>query len=89
MGIRPAIRRRFQKKIYISLPELDAIKVIFELNLKETPNTLTDEQLEDLAARTKGFQVLIYQFLNLLENVKVLNFLKRFQELMDNNGYSE
>ena len=26
----PAVRRRFQKKIYISLPELDARKVIFE-----------------------------------------------------------
>ena len=28
---------------------------MFELNLKGTPNTLTDEQLEDLAARTDGF----------------------------------
>ena len=51
----PAVRRRFQKKIYISLPELDARKVMFELNLKGTPNTLTDEQLEDLATRTDGF----------------------------------
>ena len=51
----PAVRRRFQKKIYISLPELDARKVMFELNLKGTQNTLTDEQLEDLARRTDGF----------------------------------
>ena len=51
----PAVRRRFQKKIYISLPELDARKVMFELNLKGTPNTLNDEQLEDLARRTDGF----------------------------------
>lgn len=54
-GLDPAVRRRFQKKIYISLPELDARKVMFELNLKGTPNTLTDEQLEILAARTDGF----------------------------------
>ena len=51
----PAVRRRFQKKIYISLPELDARKVMFELNLKGTPNTLTDDQLEDLARSTDGF----------------------------------
>ena len=51
----PAVRRRFQKKIYISLPELDARKVMFEINLKGTPNTLTDEQLEDLARSTPGF----------------------------------
>ena len=51
----PAVRRRFQKKIYISLPELDARKTMFELNLKGTPNTLTDEQVEDLASRTDGF----------------------------------
>ena len=51
----PAVRRRFQKKIYISLPELDARKTMFELNLKGTPNTLTDDQLEDLAKNTDGF----------------------------------
>jgi vacuolar protein-sorting-associated protein 4 len=51
----PAVRRRFQKKIYISLPELDARKTMFELNLKGTPNTLTDNQLEDLAKKTDGF----------------------------------
>jgi vacuolar protein-sorting-associated protein 4 len=28
---------------------------MFQLNLKKTPNTLTDEQMEDLAARTEGF----------------------------------
>jgi vacuolar protein-sorting-associated protein 4 len=51
----PAVRRRFQKKIYISLPELDARKVMFDLNLKGQPNTLTEEQIEDLARRTDGF----------------------------------
>ena len=54
-GLDPAVRRKKKKKIYISLPELDARKVMFELNLKGTPNTLTDDQLEDLAAKTDGF----------------------------------
>ena len=39
-GLDPAVRRRFQKKIYISLPELDARKTMFELNLKGTPNKI-------------------------------------------------
>ena len=54
-GLDHAVRKRFQKKIYIILPELDTRKVMFGLNLKGKPNTLTDEQLEDLAARTDGF----------------------------------
>lgn len=51
----PAVRRRFQKKIYISLPEVDARKTMFELNLKGNDNNLTDSQIEDLATRTEGF----------------------------------
>ena len=54
-GLDPAVRRRFQKKIYISLPELDARKGMFDINLKGTTNTLNDEQKEDLAAKTDGF----------------------------------
>ena len=43
-GWDPVIRKKIQKKIYISLPELDARKVMFELYFKGTPNILTDEQ---------------------------------------------
>lgn len=51
----PAILRIFQKKIYISLPDFDARKVLFDLNLKGKPNTLTEEQIEELTEKTEGF----------------------------------
>ncbi len=51
----PAVRRRFQKKIYISLPDAEARKVMFQLNLGKTANQLTDEQFDDLAERTEGY----------------------------------
>lgn len=50
----PAVRRRFQKKIYISLPEASARKVMLELNLGDTPNNLAEEDFKELAAMTEG-----------------------------------
>ena len=54
-GLDPAVRRRFQKKIYIGLAEVDARSVMFQLNLGKTANTLTEEQFDDLAERTEGY----------------------------------
>ena len=54
-GLDPAVRRRFQKKIYISLPEAKARKVMFKLNLGDTYNDLTDEQYETLGNLTEGY----------------------------------
>ena len=51
----PAVRRRFQKKIYITLPEHEARRKMFELNMKDTPNNLTEDNLEFLSANTKNF----------------------------------
>ena len=51
----PAVRRRFQKKIYIGLPDSEARKVMFQLNLGKTANQLTEEQFDDLAERTEGY----------------------------------
>lgn len=51
----PAVRRRFQKKIYISLPEHEARYVMFKLNLGKTPHVLSEEDIEDLSERTEGF----------------------------------
>ena len=50
----PAIRRRFQRKIYISLPEKEARLVMFKLHLGNTPNSLTPEEFVDLAEKTEG-----------------------------------
>ena len=51
----PAVRRRFQKKIYISLPESNARKLMVKLNLGDTYNDLTDEQFKILGDLTEGY----------------------------------
>jgi vacuolar protein-sorting-associated protein 4 len=48
----PAVRRRFQKKIYISLPDEQARVIMLKLNLGDTPNTLNEENVKELAEKT-------------------------------------
>ncbi len=51
----PAVRRRFQKKIYIPLPDEEARRVLFKINLgKDIPNSITPEQIIELAGLTDG-----------------------------------
>jgi len=51
----PAVRRRFQKKIYISLPDENARFVMFKLNIGNTPHIIDDEEFKDLAGITEGY----------------------------------
>ena len=41
-----AVRRRFEKRIYISLPDADSRKAILEYHIGKTPNSLTNEDFE-------------------------------------------
>lgn len=51
-----AIRRRFDKRIYIPLPDLPARSHMFKVHLGDTPSTLAGPKDYDaLAARTEGF----------------------------------
>merc|ERR1712038_1368743 len=50
-----AIRRRFEKRIYIDLPDAPARANMFKLNIGETPNHLTEENFRDLGQRTEGY----------------------------------
>ena len=43
---------KFQKKIYIPLPDFEAKKQILKLSMKNIPNTLTEEQIEDIIKKT-------------------------------------
>ena len=45
----PAIRRRFEKRIYIPLPDVPARLALFKNILKKTPNNLVPEDYEYLA----------------------------------------
>lgn len=49
-----AIKRRFEKRIYIPLPGPDARKRMFELNVGTTPCELTRKEYRQLADKTNG-----------------------------------
>lgn len=50
-----AVRRRFDKRIYIPLPEAPARGGMFKIHLGTTPNALNDTDFERLGQRTDGF----------------------------------
>ncbi|XP_068637164.1 protein SUPPRESSOR OF K(+) TRANSPORT GROWTH DEFECT 1 [Aristolochia californica] len=50
-----AIRRRFDKRIYIPLPDLKARQHMFKVHLGDTPNNLTESDFEQLGRKTEGF----------------------------------
>lgn len=50
-----AIRRRFEKRIYIPLPEAPARVIMFKLHLGNTSHTLNEEDFKKLANATNGY----------------------------------
>lgn len=54
-GLDPAVRRRFEKKIYIPLPDATAREVLIKLKLKKTPNTLTPQDITQVASMIEGY----------------------------------
>lgn len=50
-----AIRRRFERRIYIPLPEEMARRDLFKLNMGKTAHTLTAEDFNILAKRTENY----------------------------------
>ena len=49
-----AIRRRFEKRVYIPLPDAEARSAMVKLNLGDTPNNLTEEEFEKTGEITEG-----------------------------------
>lgn len=54
-GLDSAIRRRFEKRIYIPLPDEPARKRLLELHIGETPTDLTDRNMMALAKLTDNY----------------------------------
>ncbi|KAI1431334.1 vacuolar protein sorting-associated protein VPS4 [Xylaria sp. CBS 124048] len=50
-----AIRRRFQRRVHISLPDVAARTTMFKLAVGETPTTLKSEDYRKLAKLTEGY----------------------------------
>nr|CAD2175687.1 unnamed protein product [Meloidogyne enterolobii] len=50
-----AIRRRFEKRIYIPLPDTNARKDMFKLHIGDTHTSLTEADFKELAVKTEGY----------------------------------
>lgn len=50
-----AVRRRFERRIYIALPDLEARKRMFELNIGDVPCECSQQDLRVLAEMTDGY----------------------------------
>merc|ERR1712045_625342 len=50
-----AIRRRFEKRIYIALPEAQARSNMFKLSMGDTKTTITDKEHQELGLMTDGY----------------------------------
>jgi len=50
-----AIRRRFEKRIYIPLPDIQARSGMFKIRLGKTPHALTEDDFLDLGKATDGY----------------------------------
>eukprot|EP01029_Cantina_marsupialis_P024909 TRINITY_DN651_c0_g1_i1.p1 TRINITY_DN651_c0_g1~~TRINITY_DN651_c0_g1_i1.p1 ORF type:complete len:456 (+),score=207.02 TRINITY_DN651_c0_g1_i1:75-1442(+) len=50
-----AMRRRFEKRVYIPLPETPARARMFGIHLGDTPNDLNEEQFHKLGEDSQGF----------------------------------
>ena len=80
-GLDPAVRRRFQfrkaifvnflifrfeKRIYIPLPDFEARLFLFKNQLTKTPNGLNDEDYDYLATNTEGLFIYFLYEINFL-----------------------
>ena len=54
-GLDSAIRRRFEKRIYIPLPELAARRRMFELHIGNTATNLSPQDYHTLSLKTDGY----------------------------------
>ena len=73
----PAVRRRFQKKIYIGLPDEETRAGIFKVHLGDTYNNLKEEDFKKLAKQTEGFSG---SDIATLSQEAILEPLRRVQE---------
>ncbi|KAL3906168.1 MAG: hypothetical protein SGPRY_010654, partial [Prymnesium sp.] len=50
----PAVRRRFEKRVYIPLPDMEARRALLKIHLGDTPHQLSDRALDVIARKSEG-----------------------------------
>jgi vacuolar protein-sorting-associated protein 4 len=82
----PAVRRRFEKRIYIPLPEEHARAKMFKLNLGNTPHSVTEDDFMELASLTEGYSgsdIAIIVKDALMEPIRKCQTAKKFKQTPD------
>lgn len=54
-GLDSAIRRRFEKKVYIPLPDVQGREYMINSALSKTPNNINKDQIQQLVQKTEGY----------------------------------
>ena len=54
-GLDPAVRRRFERRVYIPLPSLEARIHLLKLVMNKNSHSITPEQFEYLGNKTEGY----------------------------------
>ena len=61
-GLDPAMRRRFQKRIYIPLPEESARLNMLQNSLNKQQHCLQPAQIAELAKKIEGYSIITLDF---------------------------
>jgi len=88
----PAIRRRFEKRVYIPLPDTRARARIFKVHLGDTPNSLEEKDFKELAELTDGYSGADISILvrdALYEPVRNVQTATHFKKVQDPTGKHE
>ncbi|KAK6197441.1 P-loop containing nucleoside triphosphate hydrolase protein [Scheffersomyces amazonensis] len=84
-----AIRRRFERRIYISLPDVEARTRMFELNIGEVPCECTNQDYKLLAEMTDGYSghdVAVAVRDALMEPIRKIQQATHFKTVQDDDG---
>lgn len=84
-----AIRRRFDKRIYVPLPDAPARQHMFKVHLGDTPSDMSEADFVDLAKKTEGFSgsdISICVKDVLFEPVRKTQDAMHFQQVVTNDG---
>lgn len=82
---------RFEKRIYIPLPEEAARAQMFRLHLGSTPHNLTDANIHELARKTEGYSgadISIIVRDSLMQPVRKVQSATHFKKVSGRQGVS-
>lgn len=87
-----AIRRRFERRIYIALPDLEARLEMFKLNIGDTPCSLTSEDYQTLANITEGYSghdVSVVVKDALMQPIRKIQSATHFKRVVNEDGLEQ